>query len=256
MPEFYDSFKTPIVVAAVEGPSDIRYLKEPLEASFRRKYGSTCKLIPITDLTGNPEIDEPDFVATLQDRIEERLSGKEYLIDEDVAVMIDEIVYIIDIDEAYVDDSLIIDDPSHAEFFYTRGGIHHHPSKDVVRRNVRKRNRIQSLLGIDRVTVFRRSIPFSLYFYSVNIDDFHHDDALNWDDAKKNREAALFERHYLQKKSPEGKIKLFKELFEKRNPDDFPAKYIESWDYIKNDNHSLNRCSNVFLILDRNNRKK
>ena len=249
MPDDYFSFSVPIVVAVIEGPSDRRYLKQPLEAYYRSKHGATCRLVPVRDLTGDPTVDDTNFIEELRGNIEEELRGHGNNIDSDVAVMITEVVHVIDIDEAFISTDLITKDPSCHSFFYTREGIRHVSNNPVIRRNERKQNRISTLLSMSTIKLYDRDIPYSLFFYSVNIDDFHYDDALNWDDETKNKKAAEFERKYIIKKSNEGKIKLFKKTFENRNPDDFPDTFSDTWDYIRINNNSLKQCSNVFLLV-------
>lgn len=249
MPNEYDSYTVPIVVAIIEGGSDKKYLKQPLEAYFRDKYGKTCKLIPVTDLTSNPDIKDEDFIKTLIGGVETKLRSKENMVDEDVAVMISEVVHIFDIDEAYIDEDHIYIDSDHPSFFYTREGIRHISKNPVIQRNERKQRRIEELLSMSTINLFGMDFPYSVYFYSVNIDDFHYDDALNWDEETKNKKAAEFERQYLTKNSYKGKVKMFLKLFEKNNPSDFPTTHNDTWNYIKCDNNSLKKCSNVFLII-------
>lgn len=251
MPDSYDSFSVPIVVVVLEGPSDKKYLKQPLEAYFREKYNKTCRLVAVTDLTGNPEISEEEFFPQLRKSIEIGLSSKENMINEDVAVMITEVVHIFDIDEAYIDNNHIIENTDKDEFFYTREGIQYCKKSDVEKRNKRKQKRIEFLLGQPEIMLFDKTFPYNKYFYSVNIDDFHYDDALNLDKDTKNKKAAEYERKYLVKKSPQGKLKLFLKIFEKTNPKDFPKTLSETWEYISRDNNSLKKCSNVFLIVSK-----
>lgn len=251
MPDIYDSFSVPIVVVVLEGSSDKRYLKQPLESHFRDKYGKTCKLVAVTDLTSDPDITDEEFFPQLRKSIEVGLSSKDNMINEDVAVMITEVVHVFDIDEAYIDSDHIIEDESKDIFFYTREGVRFNRKSDVEKRNERKQRRIEFLLSQSEIMLFDKTFPYSIYFYSVNIDDFHNEDALNLDIDTKNKKAAEYERKYLLKKSPKGKVKMFLKTFETTNPEDFPQTLNETWEYIQKDNNSLKKCSNVFLIVSK-----
>ena len=249
MPEALYSFDVPIVVVIIEGASDKRYLKEPLEAYYRKKHGHTCKIVTVRDVTGDPNVNDNTFVSEMVTRIELGLSDRENMIDNDVAVMITEVVHVFDIDEAFVDDDLIVENENCDNFTYSRKGISYKSKQAVISRNKTKRGRIETLLKMKEITLFGKTFPYQVFFYSVNIDDFHHDDALNWDADTKNKRAAEFERQYFIERSQEGKIKKFLQIFKNNNPEDFPETFEETWDYIKVDNHSLNKCSNVFLII-------
>lgn len=250
--EYIDTYSVPIVVVAIEGPSDGTYLIDPLEAYFRDKYGSVCRLVKIKDVTGDPNVDTKTFIKDLSLRIESELSNSENKIDANVAVMIREIVHVFDIDEAFIDDSLIIEDLSHDEFFYTREGIRFNSVNSVKQRNARKAERIRELIGINSITVFDISFPYRAYYFSINIDDFHNENALNISDDEKARLAAVYRRKYIVKKSEKGKVKMFLKLFKDTNPEDYPNDYYTTWNYIQINNNSLKKCSNAFLIIDPN----
>ena len=246
-----DSYTFPIVVVAVEGSSDNKYLTVPLRAFFKERYGSDCKMVQVRDVTSDKDILNDDFLKELSNRIEDELKSPRYKIDYDVAFMIKEIVHIFDIDEAFIGNSHIYEDDSHEEFFYTREGIYYKSKQAVIDRNTLKVNRTRKLIANTELELFNLKIPYRAYYFSVNIDDFHFDNSLNLDDETKNKQAAELQREYL-KKSDQGKIKKFKKIFEDRNPADYPSSYIESWDYVQKDNNSLNRCSNVYLVTEGN----
>ena len=243
------SYSIPIVVAIVEGSSDKRYLNRPLQAWFEQTYGGCCRLITIEDMTGDQFIDDDQLIPYLQERIKEQLSSKAHNIDADVAVMIIEIIHIFDIDEAFIDENHILEDSQAKNFIYSHEGIRHVSKNPVIERNKRKQKRIKILLSTKELTIFERNIPYSVYYYSINIDDYYFENALNITPEEKNRKAAMFERDYFKKTYPNGVLKLFIETFKKNNPSDYPNKYNETWSYICADNNSLKRCSNAFLIV-------
>lgn len=240
-------YKTPLVIAICEGFSDEPYLNYPLNAYFKSRYGTTCKVIRISDVTGDPNLTEEEFIKLFPTFVESELTDSKNKIDKDVAKNIKEIVHIIDIDEAFIENDLIHKDET-KHFYYSREGIYSDNVDDVIERNLRKQGRIQHLLSLRSIDIFHLDIPYSLYFYSINIDDFHNENALNWDEKQKNKAAAIFERKYILK-TQEGRIKLFIELFQKNNPKDFPNGLDKTWEYISINNNSTKKCSNVVLII-------
>lgn len=244
--EQYD-YKTPLVIAICEGPSDESYLNYPLNAHFKSRYGTTCKVIRISDVTGDPNLTDEEFVKLFPTFVESELKDPKNKIDNNVAKNIKEIVHIIDIDEALIEDTLIHKDIT-KHYYYSRDGIYSNDVDDVKERNARKQTRINHLLSLRCINIFDLDIPYSLYFYSINIDDFHNENALNWDEEQKNRAAAIFERKYISK-TDKGRIKLFTELFEKNNPVGFPVGLKNTWEYIFMDNNSIKKCSNAILII-------
>lgn len=248
-------YKAQIVVSVSEGKTDIPYLRQPLNAYFREAYGVTCKTISIGgDITSDPNLNSSDIVKALEMFVETELRSGRDKIDEDIARNIIEVVQIIDIDQAYIDDGKIFEDKRYNKFHYERNGTYYKNKEDVLLRNKLKRENIEKLLSIDHIHIFNRDIPFSLYFYSVNIDDFHNENALNLSAEDKWKLSSLFERKYLLKSSNSGKIKLFNSIFNKTNPSDLPDGINNSWKYIKENNNSLNKCSNVYLIINKDKR--
>ena len=243
------SFSTPLVVVIGEGSSDVQYLEPPLKAYYSKKYGVKCKLITISDVTSDPNYTDEQLMDLLPGFIEGELKRPINKIDKEIAKNIKEIIQIIDIDEAFIDDSLIKEDKSKKDFFYTRSGIEYKDIKVVIERNKRKKNRIAMLRNMRTVNVFDYNIPYSFLFFSINIDDFHYPNALNWSQEEKNKQAALFARTNYYGKSDDEKIEAFKLLFDKNNPIDFPNSIDEAWDYVSRDNNCLKTCSNVIYKI-------
>lgn len=246
--EITGSFSTPLIVVIGEGPSDIQYLEPPLKAYYSKKYGVKCKLITISDVTSDPNYTDAQLMDLLPAFIEGELKRPINKIDKEIAANIKEIIQIIDIDEAFIDDSLIREDKTKDKFFYTRNGIEYKNIETVKERNRRKQNRIAMLRTTETVNVFGYDIPYTLLFFSINIDDFHYPNALNWTQEKKNLQAAMFARRNYYSKDDDAKIETFKALFDK-NPTDFPNNIQDAWDYVSRDNNCLKTCSNVIYKI-------
>lgn len=248
-------YKISLVIALCEGKTDIPYLNIPLDAYFQDKYGAKCKIVSIGgDVTSDLSIDDCDYIKIVSDYIEEKLGDSKNKIDCDIAKNIKEIVHIIDIDQAYISEDKMTVDPEVEGFLYTRQGTISNSKNKIKERNANKIKNINKLLSTKTLNIFGSEIPYSLYFYSVNIDDFYNENALNLSSSDKARLAALFERRYLLKQTNKGKVKLFLDLIKNNNPDNFPNNLKESWDYITFDNHSLLKCSNVNMIIEKEKR--
>ena len=208
-----------------------------------------CKLIAISDVTSDPNYTDEQLMGLLPGFIKGELNSPVNKINEDMADNIKEIIQIIDLDEAFIDDTLITENKAKDKFFYTRNGIEYKNIEIVKERNHRKQNRIAMLRTIKTVEIFDREIPYTFLFFSINIDDFHYSNALNWSQEEKNRQAALFARTNYYGKSDDEKIETFKLLFKKKNPIDFPDNIDEAWDYVSRDNNCLKTCSNVIYKI-------
>ena len=246
--EITGSFSTPLIVVIGEGSSDVAYLEPPLKAYYSKKYGMKCKLITISDVTSDPNYTDAQLMDLLPAFIEGELKRPINKIDKEIAANIKEIIQIIDIDEAFIDETLIKEDKDKKEFFYTRNGIEYKSIEIVRERNQRKQNRISMLRVKETVNVFGYEIPYTFLFFSINIDDFHYSNALNWTQEEKNRQAALFARRNYYSKDDDAKIETFKALFDK-NPTDFPNNIQDAWDYVSRDNNCLKTCSNVICKI-------
>ena len=246
--ETTESFSTPLVVVITEGGSDIQYLESPLKAYYSLKYGTKCKLVPLSDVTGMPHYTDEEIMGVFPTLVENELAASRHKIDKEVAKNIKEIIQIIDIDEAFIDNSLIRENKEKDKFFYTREGIEYWNPSIVKERNERKQRRIKLLRDRKTIDVFEREIPYTILFFSINIDDFHYEEALNWSTDQKNEQAARFARTYYYTKSKEERIAFFKSLFSK-NPDEFPSTIEEAWDYVSRDNNCLKTCSNVIYKI-------
>lgn len=150
-----------------------------------------------------------------------------------------EVIHIIDTDGAYIDDSRIFQDASKEKFFYSPDGIYYKNRNDVIERNKHKREIIESLLGIK--TVYR-SVKYRVFFLSSNLEHVLHDE-MNVEDVRKTELAKAFEREY------EDRTKDFIGFMCNSS---FACKenYKESWDFIKQDNNSIKRYTNLDIFIN------
>lgn len=170
------------------------------------------------------------------------------------------IIHIIDTDGAYVPDDKIKeftdDEKELAKNLATRGkakrtlylddhiGVTDDDKTSTVSymidRNQRKRAIIEHLVDIDSITIGKKTIGYSLYYFSSNIDHFLYGDA-NLTGPQKMQKASDFERFY-------GDAQSLIEFF-KSNKYCTKGDYYSSWKQLRKE--SLNRGTNVNLLIDR-----
>ena len=168
------------------------------------------------------------------------------------------IIHIIDLDGAFIDEQHVElfsdeekkyveslsdqqDDEKRALYYDT-----HIAARDdrqhVIKRNERKKRIIEKLLKLDRITVGRKAVKYSLYYFSSNIDHLLYGNA-NLGRTDKMVKAAQFNNgHYM-----------WQDLADFFNQCPYCTKldYTSSWNEVKKKNHSLLRGTNVNLLLDR-----
>ena len=165
----------------------------------------------------------------------------EKILPKDIA----EIIQIVDTDGAYISDGCIVEDPSLQEEespFYTDDEISCLDIEKIKLRNQQKSENLTYLSKCSTIKVKQKTVPYSVYYFSSNLDHFLHHSA-NLDYRMKRNLAETFARNYI------GDVEGFiKEIAE--DPDAVKdMSYEESWDYIKKENNSLHRHTNLNVLL-------
>lgn len=171
------------------------------------------------------------------------------------------IVHIIDLDGAYVDDEISEFSPEElmlADRLITKGKPKntlyyddHIAVRPVVNasavsrmadRNKRKRQNIEHLLSIDSITIGKKTVKYSLYYFSSNLDHFLYGDA-NLNGAKKMQYASDFSDEI---DDADSLISFFKE-------NEFCTTYNfeNSWNKLRKGTASLMRGTNVNLLVEK-----
>ncbi|MDU8039052.1 MAG: hypothetical protein E7J13_08415, partial [Streptococcus sp.] len=155
------------------------------------------------------------------------------------ATDVQQIIHLVDMDGVFVDDSVIIEDETKDNFVYTLESIIVPNQEEAIERNERKRENLNILTS--RTSVMWNSIPYKIYYMSCNLDHVLHDNPNATDEEKKTNSLAFTEKYY---DDINAFIKFISESIFSQCTD-----YKESWDYIKQDNHSLERNSNLGLCF-------
>ena len=219
-----------IVFVIVEGPSD----DEALGVLLEKVFNSSTVFVYIThgDITSKPGTDPSRILAAVGDLVKgyaksNHLKNSHF----------QEIIHITDTDGAYIPDENVVMDPLATKAEYTLTEIRTANVEGMQHRNAIKSQCLNRLSSTQKIW----GIPYQAYYMSCNLDHVLHN-IQNPSDEEKEKNALAFARRYRQDVG--GFIRLIK-------GSDFSvtSSYIESWNYIKQGLHSLERHTNLGLCL-------
>lgn len=152
----------------------------------------------------------------------------------------EEVIHLVDLDGVFLDDNHIFLDSSLEKISYREDGIYYNDIKKVIDRNEHKRDLINMLISTPYVY---KIIPYSVYFFSSNLEHVLHD-IIDADDGIKGGLSIEFQDRYYN--DIEGFLKYMCES-------DFCicGDYKSSWNYIKSINDKILRASNFNLVIDK-----
>ena len=168
---------------------------------------------------------------------------KEKIYPKDVA----EIIQIVDTDGAFITDDHVKFDPDldvNKSIFYHENEIACKDVEKIKRRNAQKSENLNYLSRCETIKIKQKTIPYSIYYFSCNLDHFLHN-SQNLDGKMKCPLADKFCEEYIG--NPEGFVKKISNDSDAVHGMD----YKESWEYIKQDNKSLQRHTNFNLLLEK-----
>lgn len=251
--------KRRIVLVLVEGKSDREALQIAISELFDRIDSSIEVFFPIIrdededkggDITTTYYVDKRHKKKWIRpDNIEDAIYtlfledffDKEKIMPKDIT----EIIQLVDTDGAYIPDDHIFQDDSltkdeSPKYFDTR--IDCISKENIEKRNEQKRKNLDYLSSCSQIKVKQKTVPYSIYYFSCNLDHFLHH-APNLEDRMKRELADIFSRKYI------GKADEFAQYII-----DDPAAindktYAESWDYIKEYLNSLQRHTNINILF-------
>lgn len=221
-----------IVLVIVEGPSDA----DSLELYFSKFFDSNTVHMKIMygDITSKRGINQSNIKARLGNEIKVYAENNHFK-----AADVQQIIHLVDMDGAFVDDSVIIEDETKDKFLYTLESVIVPNRQVAIERNEHKRENLNTLSS--RTSVMWNNIPYKIYYMSCNLDHVLHDKPNATDEEKKANSLDFTEMYY---DDINAFIKFISESTFSQCTD-----YKESWDYIKQDKHSLERNSNLGLCF-------
>ncbi len=148
-----------------------------------------------------------------------------------------EVIHIIDTDGLYLKEDCI-HQADVEKTLYMDDGIYTKNVDGIIERNKKKTAVVERMLEITKVL---KSIPYSVYYFSSNMDHVLHNNA-NLSNQEKDDLADAFDREYADK--PEGFVRLMR-----NSSFAVQGTYEETWDFIRIDNNSVQRYSNFGVYL-------
>lgn len=223
----------PTVLLIVEGTSD----KTALEKIFKKLY--KFKEINFEVTKGDITSDESTTIHNVEDKIYRIV--KKFMDDKKLSRNnILQIVQIFDTDGTFIKDEFI-EAGSEAKFEYTLTSIKCKYPQNVVDRNKRKSEIMNHLLSIQDV----KGIAYDKYFMSCNLDHALYNEQNLHEDLKQEYADLFYETF---KDAPRTFIEFLKEEVVNGVPNSYP----QSWRYIKEGLHSLERHTNLNIYFDKN----
>lgn len=170
--------KKKVILFIVEGPSDMAALERPIQNLLMdnsQGYEATF-LVAEQDVTSDGR-NTPDNILQKINKwyFDPFFSANEFYYPKDIA----EVVQICDLDGTFIPDEFCRDhQPEHygAEgFVYSPPYIYGESAQMIIDRNHHKADNIRFLLTQATIKVRSKTVPYSIYFFSSNIDHYIHD---------------------------------------------------------------------------------
>ena len=148
-----------------------------------------------------------------------------------------QIIHLIDTDGTYVSDDKVVQDDSVDGTVYSPLEIRTDNREGIILRNRNKKLAMNKLLG--KSTIW--NIPYQAYYMSCNLDHVLYNKQNSSDEEKENDSYAFAKRY---KNDVPGFLKFISESSFSVGED-----YLSSWKYIQQENHSLERHTNLGLCF-------
>lgn len=258
-----------IVIILVEGKSEINALRLPLENIFDeiKYHHKKCQIVfgLLEDETSESSGGDVTtrfgvFPNTIKKKINENMISpvlnKYKFFPKDV----EEIIQIVDLDGAYIPKENIVPELADDEtrVSYIDGKIYALIPKNIIRRNKRKCENLECLQlmtffsiehqiqsaksGKISIRTFKKQVPYSVYYFSSNLDHYIHHDA-NLEDRLKLPLARDFSRRCNDDKN------VFYRLFIEDEDSICDTTYHDSWEFIKTGTRSVERHTNLGVFI-------
>lgn len=224
-----------IVYIIVEGPSDELVLGSLFEELYDNQnvFVEVMHCDILTDYLNNNRVMHSQRNANIKNELtnvikvyaEKNHFKKEHFL---------KVIHICDTDGCFAPDDCIVEEDTLSEVNYSTNEIRCSNKNSLLKYRDLKRKNINILVNTNQIW---SSIPYQLCFMSSSIDHVLYD-KLNSSDEEKNDNARRFIKHY-QNNWNECKEYLTKSSFV------VPGDYFSTWEYIKKDNNSLKRNTNI-----------
>lgn len=154
-----------------------------------------------------------------------------------------EVVHIVDMDGAFIPPEAVVEDLDVEDITYTDTAIYTNKRDLIIERNERKQVNLIHLSQINKIKAKTKTVPYSVYYMSCNLDHFLHGER-NMADHLKSDYAKEFSRKCSRD------MQLFYDTFHGEGCVT-EMDYTRSWDFIKQEKNSLNAYTNLNILIDR-----
>ena len=260
-----------VVIFLVEGWSELNAFESPFDIIFsKHKYHDKKCIVKFGyinnnnlrsgfggDITSDRNVNSKNIKQKILEWMIKPLLTSFYAED------IEEVVHIVDMDGAFIPNENIVPKTSDTEknVIYGDGKIFARCPEKIIKRNEQKQKNLNCLLststivikhiihsnkfkgkGNDKGELHRAVVPYSVYYFSSNLDHYIHYDA-NLRDSEKTRKATSFCHKCL------GNMDLFYKIFVNDVDSVSNISYINSWKYIKDGINSIKRHTNLGIFI-------
>lgn len=220
-----------IMLFIVEGPTDETSLSTVLSRIFSSE---TVRFQVVHGDVLTQDFVEPDKIVTAVNDQIKQFRGSVYKTGDFCKV-----VHLADTDGVFIPEEAVVEENAAGKQypFYTDTHILTPTPTNIIDRNIRKRRNISKLSSIGKVG----GIPYSFYYFSCNLDHVLHG-RNNLSEAEKITCSREFDLQYAD--DPNAFIHFMKE-------ESFAVRgtYQQTWTFIKQGSHSLERYSNFGIEL-------
>lgn len=218
-----------IVFVIVEGPSD----EEALGVLLNRIYDSKAVYVQVMhcDITTELDVNTSNVVAKIGDVVK-KYAGRTFKSGD-----FSRIIHITDTDGAFIPDDAVVEDAAAVKPLYSATEIRTQRKSGIENRNLRKRECLNRLSSASRIW----DVPYQICYMSCNLDHALYG-KLNSTDYEKEADAFAFAKKYRDD------IPSFMKYI---SESDFSVvgSYPQSWQYISEGLHSLERHTNFGLCF-------
>lgn len=214
----------------VEGPTDNDALGLVFEHFFKDK--EVYVHIVHGDITTRTGINNANILKAVVEEIKGYASNM-HLTSKDFQ----EIIHIVDMDGAFVDNTKVVEDITKEEVYYSETEIRTKDKLGIENRNMQKRENLNKMTAKNKIW----NTPYSVHYMSCNLDHVLYN-KLNSTDEEKEQDAFDFAKRF--EEDLQGFLKFI-------STSDFSVQgtYVDTWQFIKEETHSLERHTNLGLCF-------
>lgn len=219
-----------IIFIIVEGPSD----QQALGVLLTRIYNSQAVYVHVMhcDITTEPGINSSNIVAKIGNLVKQ-YAGRTFKYGD-----FRQIIHIIDTDGAFIPDAAVVQDDTAIKPLYSVSEIRTRNRTGLVNRNHQKQENLNRLSSTSKVW----HIPYQVYYMACNLDHALYG-KLNRTDEQKAKDAFRFAQKY--RNNIPGFMNYIRE-----SSFSVIDSYPESWKYIREGLHSLERHTNLGICFE------